>query len=249
MTRVPAPGGGGSSSSSFNTATYEALIKKIEDALNSIVSAVNRFIHDVESAASSIPIIGGLLGDGAKMLLGKLRDLIQEGVNKVEGYLKPFMVPPDMWSNGNTWQQIGNQAGSVASTLSGQVEGSGNEWKGIAGGKYQTGVSDQYNAANTIASLSSTVEGACDSIAVGGFGFYASISAALIGFLAGGIMAATGVGAIPGLITAAISLIVGVTGAFVSLHFSVDSGQRTLETLVRGTSAFPGGSWPIATAQ
>jgi hypothetical protein len=237
------------SASSFNPATYDALQQKIQDALQKIISGTNRFIQSVENAANSIPIIGGLLGDAASALLGKLRDLVQDGVNKVETFLRPFAVPPWMWHDGNTWATIGNQAGGVASTLSGQIEANGNEWAGLAGGKYAKGVPDQVSAAQGIASLSSTVEGACDSIAVGGFAFYTSIAATLIGFIAAGIMIATGVAALPGLITAALSLIIGVSGALASLHFGVESGTRTLQTVVRGNSSFPGGSWPVATAQ
>jgi hypothetical protein len=231
----------------FNTATYDALIQKIVSTLNGIVNAVNRFISMVESAASSIPIIGGLIGDGAKWLLDKLRNLVQEGVDKVEGFLKPAAVPPMMWSDGQTWSQIGQAAGNTASTISGVNAQNGFEWKGIAGGKYQDGVQDQPTAANTISSWAGTVMGACDSIAEGGYGFYVSVAAALVSFLVAVIGAGTG--DLPAVVGGAVALLVSVAGALVSLHFGVSSGARTLNSVLWNNDAFPGGSWPSATAE
>jgi hypothetical protein len=231
----------------FNTASYDALIQKIENTLTGIINAVNRFISAVESAASSIPIIGGLLGDGAKWLLDKLRNLVQEGIDKIEGFLKPAAVPPMMWSDGQTWSQIGQAAGNTATELSGVNAQNGFEWKGIAGGQYQDGVQDQPTAANTISSWAGTVMGACDSIAEGGYGFYASIAVAMIGFLATAIGAGTG--DLPAVIAGAITMLASVAGALVSLHFGVASGTRTLNSVLWNNDAFPGGSWPQATAE
>jgi hypothetical protein len=233
--------------SAFSIATYDALIQKIEHLVQSIVNAVNRFISAVESAASSIPIIGGLIGDGAKWLLDKLRNLVEEGLNKVEEYLKPAMVPPTMWNDGQTWSQIGKACGNTASTLSGINAQNGFEWKGIAGGKYQDGVQDQPTAANTLSTWSATIMDACDSIATGGMVFYAAIAAALVTFLAAAI--AAGTGDVPALIVAIVAMIASLGVALVSFYFGVESGVRSLNSVTWNNDAFPGGSWPQATAQ
>lgn len=231
----------------FSTATYEALIQKIEHVLQSIANAVNRFISAVESAASSIPIIGGLIGDGAKWLLEKLRNLVQEGLNKVEAFLRPAMVPPMIWNDGQTWSQIGRAAGNTASTLSGINAQNGSEWKGIAGGKYQDGVQDQPTAANTLSSWAGTVMGACDSIAEGGYGFYAACAVALVSFLVAVIGAGTG--DLPAVIGGAVGMLASIAGALVSFYFGVASATRTLQSVTWNNDAFPGGSWPQATAE
>ena len=231
----------------FSIATYDALIQKINHLLQQIANAVNSFINAVESAASSIPIIGGLIGDGAKWLLEKLRNLVQEGLNKMEGYLKPAAVPPMMWDDGQTWSQIGQASGSTASTLSGINANNGFEWKGIAGGKYTDGVQDQPTAATTLSNWAGTIMGACDSIAEGGFGFYAACGVALVSFAAAVVSAGTG--DVPAVIAAAVVMLASIAGALASLYFGVQSGTRTLKSVTWNNAAFPGGSWPKATAE
>ena len=233
----------------FSTAQYDAVINKIESAIPTIISDTNSFISQEESDWGWIPFIGGAIRDG----LNKLKGLIQEVLQKIGDFLKPALVPPMMWHDGDVWGQIGSQAGNVASTIAGQIQANGNEWQGIAGGKYNNGVPAQENAVNTVSSLAGQVQGACTQISIAGYSFYIAVALAIAGIIGGLVIALatveTGVGAILGLCVAIGSALLGFAGAVAALYFGVDSAVRNLQGLIGGNGAFPAGNWPLATAQ
>jgi hypothetical protein len=233
----------------FSTASYDAVINKIEAGIPKIISDTNSFISAEEHDWGWIPFIGGAIRDG----LNKLKGLIQEVLQKLGDYLKPALVPPMMWHAGNVWTTVGSQAGNVSSTIAGQIQAKGNEWQGIAGGKYNNGVPAQQNAANTVSSLAGQVQSACTQISIAGYSFYIAVGIALAGIIGGLVIALatveTGIGAIIGLCVAVAAALAGFAGAVAALYFGVDSAVRNLQGLVGGNGAFPGGNWPLATGQ
>jgi hypothetical protein len=233
----------------FSTATYDAVINKIESAIPKIESDTNTFVSEVASELGWIPFIGGEI----KAALRKLVSLVDELLQKLAEYLKPALIPTMFWDDGNVWGTIGGNAAQVASTIQGQIQAKGNEWQGIAGGKYANGVPAQASAAQAISSLAGSTGSACTSLAVAGYTFYMAILVAEAA-VAGGVATCaaagwTGVGAIVGLIVAVGGALIGIGVAVGSLVLGVDSSVRSLQGLIGPSQSFPGNAWPIATAQ
>jgi hypothetical protein len=233
----------------FSVSAYETMIHKLEAAPAQIISLTNKIISAVNGALGWIPFIG----DAVKAGLNKLKGLVEQLVQKLQQVLKGAEVPVAMWNNGQQWLQIHAQTGGVASTIAGQIQASGNEWKGIAGGKYSTGVPQQAGAASALSSLAGSIQSSCTSVATTGFGFYAAIAAAVVSIIGGLIACAvagwTGVGAIVGLCITIGGALIGIGSACALVTFGIDGAARNLQSLAAPTSSFPNGAWPIATAQ
>ncbi|HEY2576484.1 MAG TPA: hypothetical protein VGI74_09270 [Streptosporangiaceae bacterium] len=233
----------------FSPSAYNALITKLEAAPGEIISKTNQVISAVNSAVGWIP----LLGDAIDWALNKLKGLIESLVNKLNQVLQPARIPPDMWAMGQEWEQIRGQAGTVASTLAGQQEKFGQEWGGIAGGKYNSGVPLQISAASAFSSAANNVMSNCDTIASGGSMFYIAVGTAvasvIVAITAAIISAPTGVGPIISLCAGVVFTLGSIATAIYSLHFTVDGAARNLQGSLTPSSSFPGGAWPIATAQ
>ena len=233
----------------FSPSAYNAVITKLQAAPPEIVSKTNALISAVNNAVSWIPLIGQAI-DWA---LNKLKGLVESLVNKLEQLLQPARIPPTMWDNGQTWEQIRTQSGTVSSTLAGSQEKFGHEWGGIAGGKYNSGVPLQISAASAFSSGANNVMSNCDAIASGGSAFYIALgvaaASATIAIAAAIATAPTGAGPIISLCGGLVLVLGSIATAIYNLHFVVDGAARNLQGSTTPSSSFPGGAWPIATAQ
>jgi hypothetical protein len=233
----------------FTQGAYDDIIGKLEAAPSKIVSLTNKIISDVNGALGWIPLIG----DAVKAALNKLKGLVEQVCAKLNQLLQGAGVPPAMWNAGSKWLDIQRSTSNVASTIGGQMQSHGNEWQGIAGGKYNTGVSEQSGAAGTMSSIAGGMQSNCSSVGNAGFGFYSAIAVGVAGIVGGLITCAaagwTGVGAIAGLCVAIAGALIGFGGAVVAVQFGIDSAQRNFQGLTDVGSSFPSNAWPLATAQ
>lgn len=233
----------------FSPSAYDALISKLEAAPATIISKTNDVISAVNNAVGWIPLIG----DAIDWALNKLKGLIESLVGKLQQVLQPARIPPTMWANGQSWAQIRTQSGTVASNLAAEQEKFGQEWGGIAGGKYNSGVPLQIGAASAFSSAANNVMGNCDTIASGGSAFYIAIGVAvasiIIAITAAIATAPTAVGPIISLCGGVLMTLGSIATAIYNLHFVVDGAARNLQASLTPSSSFPGGAWPIATAQ
>lgn len=234
----------------FTQSAYNDIITKLEDAPGKIVSLTNKIISEVNSLFSWIPFVG----DAIKSALNKLKSLVEQVCAKLNQFLQGADVPPEMWDAGGKWLQIHSQTNQVASTIAGQMQSNGNEWKGIAGGKYNTGVSEQGGAASAMSSMANSMQSNCSAVANSGFAFYAAIAVAVGSIIGGLIVCAaagwTGVGAIVGLCVTIGGALIGFGGAVASVQFGVNAAQRNFQGLLTSTgSTLPNNAWPKATAQ
>jgi hypothetical protein len=227
----------------FSPAAYDAVITKIQNGIQQIANDVNHFISEVESDTGWIPVLGGWIKDA----LNRLVKLIDDGLDKLSQLLEPAFIPTFFWTFGGMWEQMGGQAGTVSSTIAGQIQANGDEWQGIAGGAYANGVPAQGNAANTISSLAGQVQSACSSISTSGYIFYMAVAVAVASLIAAVVGAGTG--ALPVVIGAAVVFIASIATAVGSLLLGVDSAARNLQGMIGPSGSFPNGAWPIATAQ
>ncbi len=229
----------------FSGSAYEALIQKLRAAPAQIISLTNKIISAVDSALGWIPFIG----DAIKAGLNKLKGLVEQAVQKLVQILEGADVPVAMWNDGQQWLQIQTQTGGVSSTIAGQIQANGNEWQGIAGGKYNNGVPAQAGAANAMSSLAGSIQSGCSTVANTGFGFYAAIAAAIASCIGGLIVAGTGVGAVVGACVAAAGLLIGIGSACALVVFGIDGAARSFQGLAAPSASFPDNAWPLATAQ
>lgn len=233
----------------FSPSTYNAVITKLDAAPPEITSKTNAVISAVNNSVGWIPLIG----EAIDWALNKLKGLVERLVAKLEQVLQPARVPPTMWAFGQAWEQIRSQSGGVSSTLADQQEKFGQEWGGIAGGKYNSGVPQQIGAAGAFSSAANNVMSNCDAIASGGSAFYIAIgvavASAVIAIGAAIATAPTGVGPIISLCGGLLLTLGAIATAIYNLHFVVDGAARNLQGSLTPSSSFPGGAWPIATAQ
>jgi hypothetical protein len=233
----------------FTPAAYDALIKKLQDAIAKVASDTNKFVAEVENDYGWIPFIGPMVKDA----LNRLVKLVDELLQKLAQLLEPAFIPTFLWTFGGTWNTIGGQASGVSSAIASQIQANGDEWQGIAGGAYANGVPGQESAASAISSMAGGVQSACTSLAIAGYTFYMALAVGIAGVIGGLAIAAatgwTGVGAIVGLCVAIGSALLTVATAVGAWLLGIASSTRTLQGMVGPNGSFPGGKWPIATAQ
>lgn len=233
----------------FSVSAYEALIHKLEAAPAQIISLTNKIISAVNGALGWIPFIG----DAVKAVTGQLKSLIEQIVQKLQQVMQGAEVPVTMWNDGQRWVQITSQTGGVASTIAGQIQASGSEWQGIAGGKYNNGVPQQAGAASAMSGLANSIQSGCSTVANTGFGFYAAIAVAVAAIIGGLVVCAaagwTGVGAIVGLCVTIGGALIGIGSACGLVVFGIDGAARSFQTLAAPSASFPDNAWPLATAQ
>lgn len=223
----------------FSLAQYEALITKLDDGLNQLPPAANRAIQRIENEFGWIPFVGHFIVEALHKFVSLMDDLLR----KLEEYARSSAVPIAMWIDGDSWLKIQQQMGTLSGDIEGQMQANGSEWGGIAGGAYAGGVANQAPAVQEVSSLASTTSGACTQIAVCGLGFYAALVGAIVALAFAIATSETGVGLVAGVVAAILAV-----GTAAGLFFlGVESQARVLEGLVAGNSAFPNGSWPVAT--
>jgi hypothetical protein len=223
----------------FSNAQYDAVIRKIESTLDTIVSDANAQIARIEHDTGWIPGIGALVKAGVDQFV----QLLKEFLAKIGETLKWVEIPVLMWQFGQTWLDAASQAGQTAVNISG-LDKYSSEWQGIAGGKYAAGVAGQKPAADTIQARANAISGACTWTAITGFAFYAGlldIAVSLAFAIAG---ATTVVGAVPGIISA----LLGLADAVGFLLLGVDGQARGLRQANEPSDSFPGNAWPQAVA-
>lgn len=233
----------------FSVSAYEALIHKLEAAPSQIISLTNKIISAVNGALGWIPFIG----DAVRAATSRLKALVEQVVQKLQQLLQGAEVPAAMWNNGQQWVQVTSQTGQVASTIAGQIQVNGNEWQGIAGGKYNNGVPEQAAAANSMSGMANAIQSGCGTVANTGFGFYAAIGVAVATIIGGLVVCAaagwTGIGAIVGLCVTIGGALVGIGSACGLVVFGIDGAARSFQALNAPSASFPGNAWPLATAQ
>jgi len=233
----------------FTPAAYDALIKKLQDAIQKIQEDTNKFVAEVSHDFGWIPFIGGMV----KAALNKLVKLVDELLQRLAQLLEPAFIPTFFWTFGGTWNTIAGQASGVSSTIASQIQANGDEWQGIAGGAYANGVPDQGSAASALSSMSGSVQSACTALAIAGYTFYMALVVGLAGVVGGLAVAAatgwTGVGAIVGLCVAIGAALLTIATAVGAWLLGIASSTRSLQGMVGPNGSFPGGKWPIATAQ
>jgi len=223
----------------FSAAQYEAVITKIEQGIPHLEAAVNGSVTQAGNDTGWIPVIG----DWIRELCEEVVRLTDELLAKLSELLKVLDIPLAMNQYGNEWLRIREQAGGVASAIESQIlRHEKDTWQGLAGGAYSQGVSLQAPAANTIASMSSTVSGVCTAIRNAGYAFYLVVLAVIAG-----IIVATVLGSLPGLISSLIGASITLASAMLTLEFVLNTQVRSLEAVVGPSSTFPGNAWPPAT--
>lgn len=223
----------------FSTAQYDSLIQKIGTGIQTAHSDAQAAVHGIESAFGWIPFIGDML----KAVLDKFLSLLDELLKKIGSTLKWSAVPPAMWEYGQHWLSMAGQAAQSATSLAGLKQYS-SEWEGIAGGKYNSAVTGQGPAVDTIQTRSNEISGACTGTAMAGFAFYISVAGLLTGLIAAIMTAGTGVGLVAGVSIVLLSL----TGAVTSLLLGVGLQARSFTQANEPTDTMPGNAWPHATS-
>lgn len=236
-------------STTFSPSQYQATISKLDAMPGKITDATNKIISIADDAFGWIPF----LGDAVKDALNKLKGWVMKLVAKIEQILQPAEVPATMFNIAHIWDGLRTQAGTVASTLNGDQEKYGNEWQGLAGGKYASGVPDQISAAQTFSSSCGTIASGCNSIASAGLGFYlsclAAVESVLIALIAAIATAVTVAGPIISLCAGIASCLISIGSAYYQLTHNLSNATQSLDAVITPQSTYPGGSWPLATAQ
>ena len=233
----------------FTQSAYNEMITVLEAAPGKIVDLTNKIISNVNGSLGWIPIIG----DAVKWALNKLKGVVEQVCAKLKQLLQGAEVPTAMWSAGSKWLDIQHSTSTVASTIAGQIQTNGNEWSGIAGGKYNNGVSNQGGAASQMSSIAGGMQSNCSSVANSGFAFYAAIAAGVATIIGGLVACAaagwTGAGAIAGLVVTIIGALIGFGGAVAAVQFGINAATRGFQGLTADGSSFPNNAWPTAVAQ
>ncbi len=224
----------------FNEGQYQSLYQQIVNGLNHAVSLVNHIIHIVEDATSWIPFVG----DAIKGELDKLVAKMNQFTQSVMQHLKAFEVPSYLNSFSGTWTGIEQATGNLASGIAGEAQTAGHTWAGVAGGAYQQGVSNQAPAVSGINGLAASLSSAAEGVANAGFVFFVAAGAAIVTLCIG----LAGAELVFPAIAAIIAATLAIGGAYTNLRIQISTNSRTLQGKLAGSSALPGGSWPLATA-
>jgi hypothetical protein len=231
----------------FTQGAYTALVTKLEESPAKIVSLTNTIISNVNGSLGWIPLIG----DAVKAALNKLKGLVEEVCAKLKQLLQGAAVPLSMWNAGGQWLGIQGSANKVAGAINGQMQANGNEWQGLAGGKYNTGVGEQGSAAGTMSTVAGGMQSNCSAVGNAGLAFYSAIAVGE-GAIVGGLITCaaagwTGVGAIVGLCVAIGGALLGFGAAVGAVQIGIDSATRGFTGLT--DVGLPNNAWPLATAQ
>lgn len=227
--------------SGFDPAQYDALIAKIRSEMERLPPSFNAQVRRIESDLGWIPGVG----DALKAALDEAVKLFDEAMQKLGEYLQWTDVPVRMWSWGDQWSSIASKAGESATQIAALKQYQG-EWGGIAGGKYQSAVSNQGPAVDQIQSRANQMSGACTGTAIAGFGFYLSVATAIVGVAAAIITSETGVGLAVGLAV----FIAGLAAAVATILIGVEGQARAFKMANEPSDAFcgpPANAWPRST--
>lgn len=227
--------------SGFDPAQYDELISKIRSEMEKLPASFNAQVSKIESDFEWIPGVG----DAVKDALNEAVRLFNEAMQKLGEFLQWTDVPVRMWSWSDQWSSIATKAGESATQIA-ALKQYQSEWGGIAGGKYQTAVSNQGPAVDQIQSRANQLAGACSGTAIAGFGFYVSVGIAIVGLAGAIITSETGVGLVVGL----VAFLAGVAGALASLLLGVEGQARAFRTANEPSDAFsgpPANAWPRST--
>lgn len=221
----------------FSPSQYNAVTTKIREGINKAIAEANSQAQRLEHDTGWIPLVG----DAIKQVINDFLNLIKEAVAKIEEIMQWAPIPLDLWNWGNSWTTLATKAGQSSSELAVLKNQYGNEWTGIAGGKYQNAVSGQGPALDAIQSRSNGIASSCNWTAISGFMLYVSVAGALATLIAALCTPP------PIDFVAIVGFIAACGVAITSYVFGILAQSRALGTQSQPSDAFPGGAWPQAT--
>lgn len=225
---------------SFSTAQYEEVTTRYRNAVdNDLPNAVNTAIHYLEDAFGWIPFVGDLIKDA----LNKIRSLADDVLRQLAKLWDGVNVPTAMWHARGVWLDVQKDTASMAKSIGTQVDASASQWRGLAGGAYAMGVSEQAPAAAHMSSVAATVAGACSQISDWGMMFYEALIVTVTACEMTLLACPTPVG----VILALEEVPLGVGTAMTIFQHGVLSQAGVLKGAMASNYALPDGAWPVAT--
>ncbi|WP_147916942.1 hypothetical protein [Ruania zhangjianzhongii] len=252
------PGGPAPCSTDYGPDVHEVInevidfLQECNDTVMSIFDTVSRVLNAVPGWMD----IGNIIST-VNSLLQKLNSVASDIVDTIQPYLEYVGSPNKLREVGCAWvESIGATASAQASLVQPAALPTSGAWTGQAYTAYSSKAELQQAAGQEIYNRASLIDTELGKMASAITQFWVSIGIALgalvIG-LAAAVAEACGVVTIP----AAIATAIGVIGVYVTFVGSAVQALSTMNDSVTGmieqvrqslanSSAFPGGSWPVA---
>lgn len=249
----------------FDVATYESVMKELEQYLGKLRNSINIDIPDALDKAKDLPFIG--LIPGQIQLLewcaSTMIDVCTWLVDKLVELLKGALAPYFMYVRSRDWNEVRGVVTSTQSTLDPNNLPAIRLWKGAAQMSYMRTATTQSAAAGKLGDISDKIKTTLLVSAGAGLAFYIGIAlitkqflsalAMDIALMAAGFTAAGGIADFlktAGITTAQITAAVAAIGVFVSNQATALSD---LEGLASDNGTFPDGAdgkptWPDSLA-
>ncbi|MGW0248010.1 hypothetical protein ACWDYH_15390 [Nocardia goodfellowii] len=201
----------------FDMASYESVIKEIEDFLKTIDDKIKIDVPNARDDALDLTVVK--ITPGLKSLVktcaNKMSEILKWLWDKIVEIGKGIRAPIDMWNRSREWNEVNGTASSVSSTIDVNNLTATRIWKGAAALSYQKTATSQSAATKTIGDIADKIKTALEYSAGAAFAFYVAVTIIVGKFLialVSEIMAmASGIGAGAGL--AGVVATSGITSA------------------------------------
>ncbi|MDO3645682.1 hypothetical protein [Nocardia mangyaensis] len=249
----------------FDVATYEAVMKELEQYLVRLKTSISIDIPEALDKAKSLPFIGFIVGQielleyFANLMIDVCKWLIDKLIEILKGALAPYF----MYVRSRDWNDVRDSVTSVQSTIDPNNLPAIRLWKGAAQMSYMRTATTQSAASGKIGDIADKIKTTLLVSAGAGLAFYIGIALIVkqflsalaldIALLAAGFTAAGGVMDFlktTGITTAQVTAAVAAIGVIVTNQATALSD---LEGLASDNGTFPNGesgkpSWPASLA-
>lgn len=249
----------------FDVATYESVMKELEQYLGNLKNSINIDIPDALRDAKSLPFIGLIPGqiELLEWCANLMIDVCSWLIDKLVELLKGALAPYYMYVRSRDWNDVRSVVTSAQSTLDANNLPAIRLWKGAAQQSYFRTATTQSAASGKLGDISDKIKTTLLVSAGAGLAFYIGIALIVkqfllalaidIGLMAAGFTAAGGIADFlktTGITTAQITAAVAAIGVIVSNQATALSD---LEGLASDNGTFPDGTdgkpaWPDSLA-
>lgn len=234
---------------------FNDLMGRVDDALKEIEEQAERVWREVTEAGEWL----GPLWHHVRALLDQFITLLRRFLSEVGKFLTRWGVPWTLYDHGRDWtHDVGKRASDLVAVADAAQLRVDDYWSGPAATAYLGTIPQQSRALAAVKAATDTLDTVLTRVAGGIIAFWVAMLSALVTFLfemygnataAGTVVGAPAAAAGSGVSTAKVIALVGVIAAATAGYLTLLRSQYTdLAQRLDNDDPFPGGSWPMTTA-
>jgi hypothetical protein len=244
----------------FDVASYDSVVRELDEFLKKIDGAIKVDVPYAESTALDLPYVRLIpsVQRAIKVCADKIVEVCRWMWEKIYEILQGIRAPYDMYLRSSDWAAVRNVVTSIQGEIDPNNLQANRTWKGAAQLSYLKTSTSQSAASGKMGDVSDKARSAMMECAVGGLAFYSGILVICASFL-GGLARAIGelmsgigapisiadIAATSGLSAGQLWAAVTLVTSFVGLQAKAFS---ELNAALSDNSTFPGG-WPDSQAR